>query len=81
MEQDDRRNKVAPVPDDQLSFMNDEQKMAYRSMERFGWPIKFIRRPLFTRPVCVLSNPEGNKLAVLEEDGTINEDSDIPMRE
>lgn len=78
---DDKRTGIKPVPDNLLRFMNDEQMSAFRGLERFGWYIKFIRRPLFQRPVCVLSNPEGTVTAVLEDDGTINENPDITIRD
>lgn len=78
---EERRNgNVKPVPDNELKYMNHDQIVSYRSVERFGWYIKFIRRPLFQRPVIVLSNPDGSILAVLEDDGTINENPDIVIR-
>ena len=81
MEQEDKRNTKNPVPDDLKNILNHDQLMAYYSLERFGWYIKFIRRPLFQRPVCVLSNPEGTVLALLEKDGSLNENPDIPLRD
>jgi hypothetical protein len=78
---DEKRTGIQPVPDDVISFMNEEQLLAYHSLERFGWYIKFIRRPMFQRPVCVLSNPDGTVNAVLEDDGTINESPDIIIRD
>ena len=78
---DEKRTGIKPVPDDVISFMNEEQLIAYHSLERFGWYIKFIRRPMFQRPVCVMSNPDGTVNAVLEDDGTINESPDIIIRD
>jgi len=69
------------VPADLPDFLNDDQLIAYHGLERFGWYIKFIRRPLFQRPVCIVSNPQGTVLAVLEDDGTINEQPEIPIRD
>ena len=80
-DEEERRNgSVKPVPDNELKYMNRDQILSYRSVERFGWYIKFIRRPLFQQPIIVLSNPDGSTLAVLEEDGTINENPDIVIR-
>ena len=78
--EEDNRNTKKPVPDDLTSILNEEQLIAYRGLERFGWYIKFVRRPLFQRPVCVMSNPEGTILAVLEKDGSLNENPDVPLR-
>lgn len=81
MEQDERRVGKKAVPEVLPDFLNEHQIMAYHGMERFGWYIKYIRRPLFQRPVCILSNPEGTVLAVLEDDGTINNHPDIVIRD
>lgn len=78
--EEDNRNTKRPVPEDLTSILNEEQLIAYRGLERFGWYIKFVRRPLFQRPVCVMSNPEGTILAVLEKDGSLNENPEIPLR-
>ncbi|NOY15538.1 MAG: hypothetical protein GXP23_01145 [Gammaproteobacteria bacterium] len=80
MEHKHKRGEMAPVPDDLMKFLNEDQLIVYHGVERFGWYIKFIRRPLFQRPMCVLSNPEGTKLAILEDDGSINEDAEIQLR-
>ena len=81
MDEERRTGEVKPVPDDQISFMNPDQIAAYRGVERFGWYIKFIRRPLFQRPIVVLSNPDSTVLAVLENDGTINEEHGLVIRD
>ena len=55
MEHDQRRiGQKAEPHDELLEFLNDQQLLAYHGMERFGWYIKYIRRPLFQRPVCIL---------------------------
>ena len=81
MVEDEKRTGEKPVPDDLTSFMNEEQLIAYHSLERFGWYIKFIRRPLFQRPICVMSNPDGSIIGVLEDDGNLNENPDIVIRD
>ncbi len=80
MDYQHKRGEVSPVPENLMKYLNEDQLMAYHSVERFGWHIKFIRRPLFQRPVCVLASPDGDKLAILETDGSINEDADIQLR-
>jgi len=80
MEQKYKRGEIDPVPDNLTRFLNEDQLMSYHSVERFGWYIKFIRRPLFQRSLCVLAGPDENKLAVLELDGTVNEDAEIELR-
>ena len=79
--EEERRNVKKAVPEDLPDFLSQQQLLAYHGMERFGWYIKFIRRPLFQRPVCILSNPEGTVLATLEEDGNINQQPDLTIRD
>lgn len=81
MEEEERRNGKTAVPEDLPGFLNEQQIMAYHGMERFGWYIRFIRRPLFQRPVCIMSNPEGTVMAILEDDGSINEQHDLTIRD
>lgn len=81
MDEERRTGEIKPVPDNEIEFMNSDQIAAFRALERFGWYIKFIRRPLFQRPVCVLSSPDNSILAVLEDDGSINESPDIVIRD
>ena len=50
MEEEERRNVKKAVPEDLPDFLSQQQIFAYHGMERFGWYIKFIRRPLFQRP-------------------------------
>ena len=68
----ERRKGIAPVPDDPLKYLNDAQLITYRRMQAVGWNIKFVRRPLFQRAICVLTNAEETILAVIEESGLLN---------
>ena len=50
-------------------------------MEGFGWELKFIRRALFQGIVPVLLHPDSDKAGILEDDGTLNLQSDTKIRE
>jgi hypothetical protein len=78
----DSENRVGkkPVPDDVLEYMNTDQLLTYRGMQSFGWHLKFVRRPLFQRPVFVMSHPDSDTLAVLEENGKFNREHNIRIR-
>ena len=62
-------------------MLNELQILALRQMESFGWRLQFIRRPLFQDPVVVVTDGEGVKIGILEEDGRINMAPDIKVRE
>lgn len=57
------------------------QRLALRQIERFGWNLKFLRRPLFPERVAVVFNLEDNKIGLLEVDGKIDMQTDIDVRE
>ena len=56
------------------------QLATLHTMEQFRWQLRFVRRPLFQAPVPVLFNHDGTRFAVLEADGSINEDPGFKIR-
>jgi hypothetical protein len=50
------------------------------TMEQFQWELRFVRRPMFLDPVPVLFAREGQRIAVLEADGSINENPGFKIR-
>lgn len=80
MQFDEKRKGVQPIPDDAMGYLNNAQLNTYHLLQRFGWHIKFIRRTMFQRIVCVLTNQQNTTLAVLEDDGFLNRKPDIPFR-
>ena len=77
----DKRNGSKPVPDDVKEHLSYAQMALLRTIEGFGWSLKFVRRPLFQQPVIVVTNPDGSSIGILEEDGKLNLDPDIDTRE
>ena len=77
----ERRTGEKPVPDNLDEILKDTQKHTLRSMERFGWELIFVRRPLFQEPVAVLLNSAGEKVGILEEDGRLNMEAGIVLRD
>lgn len=70
--EEDRRQGIAPVPDNLDKLLNQHQLRALRQVETFGWQLHFVRRPLFQDPIAAIISPEGNKIATLEQDGRVN---------
>lgn len=58
-------------------YLNTAQMKTYTYMQQLGWKMYFIRRPLLRKPIVVMKNNAGTRVAVIEQDGrsTVN-----PMR-
>jgi hypothetical protein len=69
----ERRKQVPPASEDVRARLNPRQQGALASLENLGWALSFVRHPLFQPPAVVVRDAEGKRFAVLEEDGTINE--------
>ncbi len=76
----DRRNCHKPVTDGAETLLNESQLEALRQIQRFGWELQFIRRPLFQQPVAVVFCADGEKMGVLKEDGTVNMYPNMELR-
>ena len=53
--------------------LNEAQQATLNTLERFGWQLKFIRRPPGQPPLVVLQDPDTGKFAVLDEEGELDE--------
>jgi hypothetical protein len=76
----ERRVGQKPVPDDLLSRLNELQRLTIRRLEAFGWKIRFVRRPSFTEPVVVVTDPSGKDSAVVDEHGHLDRSTKLDMR-
>ena len=80
MDHEEKRIGTKPVPDEPLEYLNEAQRFTYHRMKASGWRIKFIRRPMYQNPVCVMTDPDDSTLAVIERNGFLNRHPDIPLR-
>lgn len=78
---DERRDRIAPVPDDYENQLTPMQLMALRNIAGFGWELRFIRRYGVDIPIPVVYSGEGQRIGVIEEDGKLNLEPDIKLRE
>jgi len=60
--------------------LNADQRMALVELEKFGWELKFIRRPMFQQPVPVVFDSDRKNYAVLNADGTLDENPGFDIR-
>jgi len=77
----DRRNDGKQDRVDAGEVLNEAQLHTLHTIEQFGWKLRFIREPLFLEAVPVVYSPGGKAFAVIEEDGRLNTDIDIRLRE
>jgi len=77
----EKRKGMKPVPDNIEEVLNIAQIRTLHSMRRFGWELQFVRRPLFQETLAVLINQEGDKIMVLEADGSTNDMPELDTRE
>jgi hypothetical protein len=61
--------------------LNEAQKLTLGELERFGWELKFVRRPLFQAPIPIVFDGDRKTFAVLEADGTLNENPGFVIRQ
>ena len=77
----DKRQGDKPIPDHVKSYLNEDQLAELHKIERFGWKLTYIRRPLFQEPVIVVTDAGGKSIGILEDDGRLNLEPDIDTRE
>ena len=78
----ERRKGIRAYDDEaRLAGLTPEQQDTVHTMETFHWRLKFVRRPLFKIPIPVLFNREGDRYVVVNEDGTIDENPALTLRD
>lgn len=57
------------------------QLKALDTLEHFRWTLRFVRRPMFQDPVPVVFDRTGERWAVLEADGSLDESPGFKLRD
>jgi hypothetical protein len=60
--------------------LNQDQVLALAELEKFGWELKFIRRPMFKDPIPVVFDSDRRHFAILKDDGTLDENPEFDIR-
>ena len=68
----DRRKTDAENKARLRALLNEDQHLTLADLERFGWELKFVRRPMFQPSIPVVFDADRKTWAVLEADGTLN---------
>ncbi|MEN1972739.1 hypothetical protein WCE34_10475 [Luteimonas sp. MJ204] len=77
----ERRSPPALDPAELRKGLTPAQLKALETLEHFQWTLRFVRRPLFRDPIPVVFNRDGQRWAVLEADGGINESPGFQLRD
>ena len=77
----DKRLGMAPIPADYKRLLTSSQLQALRSIENFGWTLKFIRREGRDIPLPVIKGADGKSIGVIDEDGNLNMNPKIIIRD
>ncbi|MDX2464259.1 MAG: hypothetical protein QNK31_07085 [Porticoccus sp.] len=77
---DEKRKGEKAIPDGVEDYLNDLQKAILGTVEKYGWTLKFVRRSVSEAPVIVIEDKDGGEIGVLEDNGAINYESDIVIR-
>lgn len=76
----ERRTTPAPAPESLRAGLTPAQLMTLEALEIFQWRLAFVRRPLFQAPIPVLFDREDTRYVVIEEDGTLDEQPTLQLR-
>ena len=76
----DRRKRDEESKARLRALLNEDQRHTLAEMERFGWELKFVRRPLFKASIPVVFDGDRKTYAVIEVDGSLNEDPGFDVR-
>ena len=75
------RRRAPPAPCRALERdLNTAQLLTLRELENFGWELKFVRRPPFQPVIPIVFDADRSHFAVIEPDGSLNEQPPITIR-
>jgi hypothetical protein len=60
--------------------LNQDQQIALAELEKYGWELKFVRRPMFQQPIPVVFDCDRKSYAVLLPDGTLDQNPGFDIR-
>lgn len=76
----ERRKGMDSIPRGLEGYLNASQVDTLNEVARFGWELKYVRRPLFMEPVPILYNRNMDRYAVMEIDGCLNRSIEVALR-
>jgi len=80
-EQKERRTNGYRAGEALARELNAAQQMTLQDIESFGWELKFVRRPVSVLAVPVVFGPDGKTVGILDQNGRLNTDVKLTVRE
>jgi len=77
----DKRERMPPIPPDYKTLLNPSQLVALNSIQGYGWTLQFVRREGLDVPLPVIRGADGKAIATIDEDGNLNMNPDIVIRD
>ncbi|WP_455366102.1 hypothetical protein [Kaarinaea lacus] len=77
----DKRMGMAAIPQNYEKLLTASQMVALRSIEGYGWSLQFVRREGLPVPIPVIRGADGVAIGIIDEDGNINMNPDITIRD
>lgn len=77
----ERRNSRGGFQPDRDAIQTNAQQLSISVLERSGWKLLFVRRPLFQGVTAVLENESGKHYAGIDERGNVIEGFELRLRE
>ena len=81
MDNRERRTTSPRASHELRSELNHAQLETLADLERFGWQLKVVRRPIFKPSIPVVFDADRKTYAVLEADGSLNENPLFEIRD
>lgn len=78
--EDEKRTGQLAVPANLDEYVTDVQQLILSKIHKYGWSLKFVRRPSSEIPTVVIEDEAGKSFGVLEAGGDINFKSGIIFR-
>jgi hypothetical protein len=75
----DRRHEELQRESALKRSINEDQLVTLLTLERFGWSLKFVRKSKLG-PLAAVYDPEKHCLAIIEPDGSLNENPQTGFR-
>jgi hypothetical protein len=77
----ERRKEWQALPDVLKTELNPDQRDTLGELEKYGWELRFVRHDPEQRPVPVIFDSAHAKFAVLDRDGSLDENAFINIRD
>jgi hypothetical protein len=74
------RRGYAPNPALLKRWINDEQLATLRTLEMFGWSLRFVRRDARNAAHAWVYDPDHQRMARIGPDGVLDERPDLAWR-